>query len=57
MSSGFIIIAALVAGWLVLRFSYEDVMFRPDEVCEVLVAAVALAELLTEVGRGQRRAA
>ena len=47
----------VISGWLVLRFSYEDVMFHPDEVREVLVAAVALAELLTEVGRGRRRAA
>ncbi len=38
----------VVAGWIVLRFTYEDVMFRPDEVRKVLRAAVALAELLTE---------
>ena len=38
----------VVAGWLVLRFTYEDVMFHPEEVRDVLIAAVALAELLTE---------
>jgi hypothetical protein len=32
-------------------------MFHPDEVSEVLVAAVALAELLSEVGRDRLRAA
>jgi hypothetical protein len=32
--------AFVVAGWLVLRFSWEDVMFDPDLVREVLVAAV-----------------
>lgn len=36
-------------GWIVLRFSYEDVMFHPDEVRRVLAAVVALAELLTQV--------
>lgn len=30
----------VVAGWLVLRFSWEDVMFHPDEVHAVLKAAV-----------------
>ena len=30
----------VVNGWLVLRFSWEDVMFHPDEVKAVLVAAV-----------------
>lgn len=29
-----------VHGWLVLRFTWEDVMFRPDDVRLVLVAAV-----------------
>lgn len=38
----------VVAGWLVLRFTYEDVMFHPDEVRSVLRRAVALAELLNE---------
>jgi hypothetical protein len=47
----------VVRGWIVLRFSYEDVMFHPDDVREVLVAAVALAELLSEVGRDRLRAA
>ncbi len=32
--------AFVVNGWLVLRFSWEDVMFRPDEVRAVLIAAV-----------------
>lgn len=31
----------VIAGWLVLRFSWEDVMFHPDEVRAVLAAAVA----------------
>lgn len=30
-----------VNGWLVLRFTWEDVMFHPDEVAVVLRAAVA----------------
>lgn len=30
-----------VHGWLVLRFSWEDVMFHPDHVRSVLLAAVA----------------
>ena len=47
----------VVNGWTVLRFSYEDVMFQPDEVRRVLVAAVALAELLVEVGIRGRLAA
>ncbi|HWJ67007.1 MAG TPA: hypothetical protein VNT31_10045 [Nocardioides sp.] len=33
--------AFVVHGWLVLRFTWEDVMFRPDEVEAVLRAAVA----------------
>jgi very-short-patch-repair endonuclease len=41
----------IVAGWWVLRFSYEDVMFHPDEVRDVLVAAVALTEWMNQ-GRG-----
>ncbi|MCW2868028.1 MAG: hypothetical protein JWR20_2216 [Marmoricola sp.] len=40
-----------VDGWLVLRFSYEDVMFRPDEVAEVLRAAV---DARTQVRPGAR---
>jgi very-short-patch-repair endonuclease len=47
----------VVAGWIVLRFCYEDVMFHPDDVRRVLVAAVALAELLRQVGTGSRDAA
>lgn len=40
----------VINGWIVLRFCYEDVMFHPDEVRRVLLAVVALAELLSEVG-------
>lgn len=40
----------VINGWIVLRFSYEDVMFHPEEVRRVLVAAVALTELMGEVG-------
>jgi very-short-patch-repair endonuclease len=40
----------VVNGWLVLRFSYEHVMTQPDFVRRVLVAAVALAERMREVG-------
>lgn len=32
--------AFVVAGWLVLRFAWEDVMFRPDDVRAVLEALV-----------------
>lgn len=38
----------VIAGWMVLRFSWEDVMFHPDQVREVLVAAVALAQAMRE---------
>lgn len=47
----------VVNGWIVLRFSYEDVMFGSAVVHRVLVAAVALAELLTQGGPGWRPAA
>jgi hypothetical protein len=47
----------VVAGWMVLRFSYEDVMFHPDDVRPVLVAAVALGELMGQVLGTRRRAA
>ena len=40
----------VVNGWLVLRFSYEHVMTQPDFVRTVLVAVVALAERMREVG-------
>ncbi len=40
----------VVHGWLVLRFSYEHVMLQPDFVRRVLLAAVALAERMREVG-------
>jgi len=38
----------VIAGWMVLRFSWEDVMFHPDEVRQVLVAAVRLAEAMRQ---------
>ncbi len=38
----------VIHGWIVLRFSWEDVMFHPDAVREVLVAAVALAEVMSK---------
>lgn len=41
----------VIGGWLVLRFTYEDVMFHQDEVRAVLVEVVALAELMTKVTR------
>ena len=34
----------VVEGWLVLRFAWEDVMFDPDYVRQVLVAVVALVQ-------------
>lgn len=34
--------AFVVNGWLVLRFTWEDVMFHPEQVREVLAQAVAL---------------
>jgi very-short-patch-repair endonuclease len=36
----------VVAGWTVLRFCYEDVMFDPTSVSHTLTEVVALAELL-----------
>jgi len=39
----------IVNGWIVLRFSWEDVMQDPEYVREILIAAVALAETLTKV--------
>ncbi len=47
----------VVAGWLVLRFAYEDVRYHPDVVRDVLIRAVALAELLVKVGPNPWRAA
>ncbi|MEJ7831556.1 MAG: DUF559 domain-containing protein [Nocardioides sp.] len=47
----------VVNGWIVLRFCYEDVMFHPDEVRRILVALVALAELLSKVQPGRTAAA
>jgi very-short-patch-repair endonuclease len=40
------------AGWTVLRFSWEDVMFETDDVRAVLVAAVDLVTERTEVRPG-----
>lgn len=34
--------AMVINGWLVLRFSWEDVMFHPEWVRAVIVSAVAL---------------
>ena len=39
----------VVDGWIVLRFSWEDVMFDPEWVRSVMVAAVELAHGRTEV--------
>jgi very-short-patch-repair endonuclease len=47
----------VVDGWIVLRFSWEDVMFDQAYVRSVLVAAVALARRRTEVPRGRCRTA
>lgn len=47
----------VVNGWIVLRFSWDDVMHDQGYVREVLVAAVALAEALTKVCRVCRSAA
>jgi very-short-patch-repair endonuclease len=47
----------VVAGWLVLRFCYEDVMFDPDSVRTVLAEAVALAEVLKSLRESAARAA
>ena len=38
----------VIAGYLVLRFCYEDVMFAPEHVRRILVRVVVLAELLNE---------
>lgn len=47
----------VVEGWIVLRFSWEDVMFDQAYVRSVLVAAVALAHRRTEVPWHQARTA
>lgn len=41
----------VVSGWIVLRFSYEDVMFHAEDVRRTLISAVALAEVMNQVGR------
>lgn len=46
-----------VNGWIVLRFAWEQVMHEPAFVREVLVAAVALAELMNQRPPGHHRAA
>ena len=40
----------VAAGWLVLRFTWEEVMFDPDGVRKVLVAVVELVNRRAEVG-------
>ena len=47
----------VVDGWLVLRFSWEEVMLRPDRVREMLVAAVTLVAGRTQSGCHTCRAA
>lgn len=42
--------ALAVAGWIVIRFSWEQVMLRPDYVREVLVELAALVEAVTSTG-------
>lgn len=39
-------------GWLVLRFTWEDVMFQPDEVRAVLLRVVRLVDTRTELPPG-----
>ena len=46
-----------VEGWLVLRFSWEAVMFRPDEVREILLDAVAFVTGRTQQPRRAQLAA
>lgn len=36
--------ALVIAGWLVLRFTWDQVMFEPDEVRRILAQAVAVAQ-------------
>ena len=40
----------VVAGWVVLRFAWEDVMFYPDEVRAVVASAVNLAHRRSKPG-------
>jgi very-short-patch-repair endonuclease len=47
----------VVAGWMVLRFCYEDVMYRPGWVRDVLTDATALAELLRNQAPARGRSA
>jgi len=47
----------VVNGWIVLRFAWEDVMHNQDYVRDVLVGAVALAELLNKVRPGSSTSA
>jgi very-short-patch-repair endonuclease len=46
-----------IHGWIVLRFAWEQVMHDSDYVLRVLVAAVALAELMNERSEPPGRAA
>jgi len=47
----------VVDGWIVLRLTYEDVMFHPAQVRAVLAEAVALAQLLVQRLPDRTRAA
>jgi very-short-patch-repair endonuclease len=47
----------VVAGWTVLRFCYEDVMFDAELVHRTLLEAVALAEVLKGLRDASKRAA
>ena len=49
--------AMVVDGWIVLRLVYDDVMGDPVAVRVLLVAVVALAELLNKALRAARSAA
>lgn len=44
-------------GWWVVRFTWEDVMFEPEWVRQVLIALVHRVDMQTEVDRPVRRAA
>ena len=47
----------VVNGWVVLRFAWEHVMHDPDYVRATLVSAVALAQVMNEVGPTRHPAA
>lgn len=46
----------VVMGWMVLRFSWEDVMHQPDDVRRILERAVVLAFQRTKVASVRRQA-